>query len=312
MIIHRGYENLNLRDPVITMGIFDGVHRGHRMLLGRVAELAGERGGDAVAVTFDPHPRLVLTGDSPELRFLTEIDERIGLLGDTGIGHLVIIRFTPELSRMTACDFLSEILCRHLGVSHLVTGFNHHFGKRQEGTSETIMECSRRMNFSVSREEALLIDGMPVSSSGIRTLLAGGEVEKASLLLGYDYKITGKVVPGRKIGRALGFPTANIEPLFPHKLIPGDGVYAVWIEMEGVPGWRRGMLNIGTNPTIREGDGRRTVEAHIIDFEGDLYGRVLGIRFRFRLRDEIRFDTVEELAAQMSADLVRTVSLLGK
>lgn len=312
MIIHRGYENLNLRDPVITMGIFDGVHRGHRMLLGRVAELAGEREGDAVAVTFDPHPRLVLTGDSPELRFLTDIDERIGLLGDTGIEHLVIIRFTPELSRMTACDFLSEILCRHLGVSHLVTGFNHHFGKRQEGTSETIMECSRRMNFSVSREEALLIDGMPVSSSGIRTLLAGGEVEKASLLLGYEYKITGRVVPGRKIGRALGFPTANIEPLFPHKLIPGDGVYAVRIETEGLAGWRPGMLNIGTNPTIREGDGRRTIEAHIIDFEGDLYGRVLGIRFRFRLRDEIRFDTVEELATQMRADLVRTVGLLGK
>ena len=174
------------------------------------------------------------------------------------------------------------------------------------------MECSRRMNFSVSREEALLIDGMPVSSSSIRSLLAEGNVEKASQLLGYDYKVTGRVVPGRKIGRALGFPTANIEPLFPHKLIPGDGVYAVAIETEGVPGWHPAMLNIGTNPTIREGDGRRTVEAHIIDFEGDLYGRVLGIRFRFRLRDEIRYDTVEELTAQMSADLVRAVSLLGK
>ncbi len=312
MKIHKGYENLNLRNPVITMGIFDGVHRGHRMLLGRVAELAREREGDAVAVTFDPHPRLVLTGDSPDLRFLTDIDERIGLLGDTGIGHLVVIRFTTELSRMTACGFLSEILCRHLGVSHLVTGFNHHFGKRQEGTSETIMECSRRMNFSVSREEALMIDGMPVSSSRIRTLLAGGDVEKASVLLGYDYTVTGRVVPGRKIGRELGFPTANIEPLFPHKLIPGDGVYAVEIETDSVPGRRSGMLNIGANPTIREGDGRRTVEAHIIDFEGDLYGRILRIRFRFRLRDEIRYDTVEELAAQMSADLVRAVSLLGK
>jgi riboflavin kinase/FMN adenylyltransferase len=312
MIIHRGYESLNLRKPVITMGIFDGVHRGHRMLLGRVAEIAREMDGDAVAVTFDPHPRLVLSGDTPDLRFLTDIDERIGLLGDTGIGHLVIIRFTTELSRMTACGFLSEILCRHLGVRHLVTGFNHHFGKRQEGTSETIMECSQRMNFSVSREEALLIDGMPVSSSRIRTLLAGGEVEKASLLLGYDYTVTGRVVPGRKIGQTLGFPTANIEPLFAHKLIPGDGVYAVEVETEGVPGWLPGMLNIGTNPTIREGDGRRTIEVHIIGFDGDLYGKVLGIRFRFRLRDEIRYDSLEELAAQMSADLLRAVSRLGK
>jgi riboflavin kinase/FMN adenylyltransferase len=312
MIIHKGYENLNLRNPVITMGIFDGVHRGHRMLLGRVAELGREVEGDAVAVTFDPHPRLVLSGDSPDLRFLTDIDERIRLLGDTGIEHLVIIRFTAELSQMTACGFLSEILCRHLGVRHLVTGFNHHFGKRQEGTSETIMECSQRMNFSVSREEALLIDGMPVSSSRIRTLLTDGEVEKASLLLGYDYTVTGRVVPGRKIGRVLGFPTANIEPLFHNKLIPADGVYAVEIETEGVPGRRPGMLNIGTNPTIREGDGRRTIEAHIIGFEGDLYGKVLGVRFRFRLRDEIRYETVEELAAQMNADLARAVSLLGK
>ena len=312
MIIHKGYENLHFRNPVITMGVFDGVHRGHRMLLGRVAELALGRGSDAVAVTFDPHPRIVLSGDPSHLRFLTDIDERIRLLGETGIGHVVIIEFTHELSRMTACGFLSEILCRHLGVSHLVTGFNHHFGKRQEGTSDTIMDCAQKMNFSVSREEALMVAGTPVSSSRIRALLAGGDVGEASELLGYDYTVTGRVVPGRKIGRGLGFPTANIEPLFPYKLIPRDGVYAVEIEADGFPGWRPGMANIGTNPTIRESDGQRTVEAYIIDFDGDLYGRVLSIRFRFRLRDEIRFDTVEELAIQMQADLVRAVSLLGK
>lgn len=312
MKIHKGYENLQFRDPVITMGVFDGVHRGHRMLLGKVAELAGERGSDAVAVTFDPHPRIVLTGDPSHLRFLTDIDERIGLLGNTGIGHLVIIEFTPELSRMTACEFLSKILCCHLGVSHLITGFNHHFGKRQEGTSDTIMECSQRMGFSVSREEALIIDGTPVSSSRIRSLLSEGNVEKASELLGYGYTVRGRVVPGRKIGRGLGFPTANIEPLFPYKLIPGDGVYAVEIETEGSAEWYPGMLNIGTNPTIREANGQRTVEAHIIDFEGDLYGKILGIRFRFRLRDEFRYATLEELTRQMKADLVRTVELLRR
>ena len=312
MIIHKGYENLRLRSPVITMGVFDGVHRGHRMLLGRVAELAREKESDAVAVTFDPHPRIVLTGDPSHLRFLTDIDERIRLLGETGIGHLVIIEFTTELSRMTASEFLSEVLCRHLGVSHLVTGFNHHFGKRHEGTYDTILECSQRKDFTVSREEALKIDGTPVSSSRIRNLLSGGDVEKASELLGYDYSVRGRVVEGRKLGRVMGFPTANIEPLFHYKLIPGDGVYAVEIETEESAVRHPAMLNIGINPTIRESDGRRTIEAHIIDFDEDLYGSVLGIRFRFRLRDELRYDSVEQLTEQMRADFVRAVSLLRK
>jgi len=230
----------------------------------------------------------------------------------TGIGHLVIIEFTPELSRMSACEFLEEILCRHLGVSHLVAGFNHHFGKRHEGTSDTIMECSGKLGFSVSREEALTVDGTPVSSSWIRALLSGGEVEKASELLGYDYTLTGRVVTGRKIGRELGFPTANIEALFPYKLIPGDGVYAVEIETEGYAGRLPAMLNIGTNPTIRVGDGRRTVEVHLIDFDGDLYDKILSIIFRFRLRDEIMYETVEDLARQMRADRISALGLLGK
>ncbi|TFH47719.1 MAG: bifunctional riboflavin kinase/FAD synthetase [Bacteroidia bacterium] len=312
MIIHRGYRNLGLIDPVITMGVFDGVHRGHRMLLGRVVELARQGEHDAVAVTFDPHPRIVLSGNPSHLRFLTDIDERTALMAATGIGHLVIIEFTPELSRMTASEFLSEVLCSHLGVSHLVTGFNHHFGKRHEGTSDTIMKCSQRMDFTVSREEAFLVEGKPVSSSWIRDLLTHGNVEKASELLGYGYSASGRVVSGKKIGRGLGFPTANIEVLFPHKLIPGDGVYAVEIETKEFAESLPAMLNIGTNPTIRGGDGRRSVEAHLIDFEGDLYDKILTVRFCFRLRDELKYDSVEELAAQMKADRIRTLELLRK
>ena len=312
MNVHHGYKNLNFRNPVITMGVFDGVHLGHRMLLRRVVEEAEKSGSDAVAVTFDPHPRIVLTGDPSHLRFLTDIEERIYLLRQTGIGHLVIIPFTPELSRMTASEFIDEILCRHLGASHLITGFDHHFGRRHEGDSNTILDSSSRMDFRVTKEEAFMIDGKAVSSSSIRELLLEGKVRKASALLGYAYFLRGKVVSGKRIGRNLGFPTANIEPLFPYKLIPSYGVYAVEAEVGGDKKKHIAMLNIGINPTIEGNDGKRTIEAHIIDFESDLYGRDVTVRFHSRLRDEMKFENVDALAAQMVKDRELTIALLRK
>ena len=312
MKVHHGYKNLNFRNPVITMGVFDGVHLGHRMLLSRVVEEAAKSGSDAVAVTFDPHPRIILTGDPSRLHFLTDIDERIDLLRKTGIGHLVIIPFTPELSRMTAPEFIDEILCRHLGVSHLVTGFDHHFGRRHEGDSNTILDCSSRMDFRVTKEEAFIVDGKAVSSSSIRELLGQGEVRKAAALLGYEYFLRGKVVSGKRIGRNLGFPTANIEPLFAYKLIPSYGVYAVETEVGGDTEKHIAMLNIGINPTIAGNDGRRTIEAHIIDFESDLYGRDVTVTFHERLRDEMKFENVDVLTTQMVKDREMTIASFRK
>jgi riboflavin kinase/FMN adenylyltransferase len=294
------------------MGVFDGVHLGHRMLLRRVVEEAEKSGSDSVAVTFDPHPRIVLTGDPSHLQFLTDIEERIYLLRETGIGHLVIIPFTPELSRMTAPEFVDEILCRHLGVSHLITGFDHHFGRRHEGDSKTILDCSSRMDFRVTKEEAFIVEGKAVSSSLIRTLLGEGDVSKASELLGYEYFLRGKVVSGKRIGRNLGFPTANIEPLFAYKLIPSYGVYAVEAEVEGDSRKHIAMLNIGTNPTIEGNDGKRTIEAHIIGFESDLYGREITVRFHSRLRDEMKFDNVDDLVARMVQDREMTIAYFRK
>lgn len=311
MEVHYGFEGLDFVSPVVTTGVFDGVHLGHRMLLERVVREAGNAGTDAVAVTFNPHPRIVLTGDPSHLRFLTDLDERISLIGKTGIGHLVIIRFTHELSRMTACEFIEEILCRHLGVSHLIAGFNHHFGRKQSGTSDTIMECSKAMGFTVTREEALIYDGVPVSSSAIRDLLKRGDVEKAARLLGYDYFLSGRVVAGKRIGRDIGFPTANIESIFEYKLIPLDGVYAVEVKIEGDDTVHPAMVNIGTRPTIKGSDGRRTIEAHLINFEGDIYSSRVCVRFRHRLRDEMKFENVRALAAQLERDRERTIDLLG-
>lgn len=310
MEVHYGFEGLNLVRPVATTGVFDGVHLGHRMLLERVVKEAGNAATDAVAVTFNPHPRIVLSGDPSHLRFLTDLDERISLIGKTGIGHLVIIRFTHELSRMTAPEFIEKILCRHLGVSHLIVGFNHHFGRRQAGTSDTIVECSKEMGFTVTREEALMSDGVPVSSSAIRYLLNKGAVEKAATLLGYHYFISGRVVSGKRIGRDIGFPTANIESIFEYKLIPFDGVYAVIVKIEGDDTLYPAMVNIGTRPTIKSSDGRRTIEAHLINFEGNIYGSRVCMQFRYRLRDEMKFENVEALTAQLVRDREKTIDLL--
>lgn len=311
MIIHKGYSDLRLDRPVITMGVFDGVHLGHRMLLSRVVREAALAGSDSVAVTFDPHPRIVLSGEPARLRFLTDIDERIDLLRETGIGHLVIIPFTHELSRMTASEFVEDVLCRHLGVSHLVTGFNHHFGRRHEGDSETLLSCSLRMDFRVTREEAFTIDGEAVSSSSIRRLIEAGDIKRAALLLGYDYFIRGTVVSGKRIGRQLGFPTANISPTFAYKLIPRSGVYAVEAVVEGDVRRHIAMLNIGLRPTVSDRALQTTIEAHIIDYDADLYGKAISIRFRERLRDEMKFESVDALVRQLARDRERSLNLLS-
>lgn len=312
MKVHYGYTGITFNNPVITMGVFDGVHLGHRMLLNRVNEEAGKEGVDAVAVTFDPHPRIVLTGDPGHLSFLTDLEERTELMRDTGIGHLVVIPFTAELSLMTASAFIESILCGHLGVRHLITGYDHHFGRRHEGDSNTIMECSSRMGFRVTREDAYMIDGEAVSSSLIRKLLGEGDIEKAASMLGYDYFIRGNVVSGKRIGRNMGFPTANIVPLFANKLIPRTGVYAVEATIEGETRKHVAMLNIGNRPTIADNDGTRTIEVHLVDFSGDLYGKVVTVTFRHRLRDEMKFENVDALAAQLAKDRAMTIALLGR
>jgi riboflavin kinase/FMN adenylyltransferase len=310
MEVHYGYTGVVFNRPVVTMGVFDGVHLGHRMLLRRVVEEAERSGTDAVAVTFDPHPRMVLSGDPAHLRFLTDIEERIDLLRETRIGHLVIIPFTHELSRMDACEFVETILYRQLKVSHLITGFNHHFGRLHEGDSNTIIECSRRMNFTVTKEKAFRLEGELVSSSSIRKLLDGGNVRKAASMLGYEYFMRGKVISGRRIGRNIGFPTANIALLNEHKLIPASGVYAVKVSVNDDPVKHIAMLNIGRRPTIKDNDGSCTVEVHIIDFESDLYGKNITVWFHERLRDELKFESVDALAIQLTRDREMTIALM--
>jgi riboflavin kinase / FMN adenylyltransferase len=309
MHIHNGYENINLKKPVVTLGIFDGVHLGHKVLIDHVVSRAKEANGEAVVITFSPHPRLVLDKDSSALTFLTTMDEKIALLERAKVDDLIIIEFTREFSRTSACDFVKEVLVGKIGTKHLIIGFNHHFGRRGEGDYDTIKQCTESLEFNVEQVEGFRTEVGAVSSSLVREVLLQGRLEEANKLLGYSYSVSGTVIEGRRIGRSIGFPTANIKPADPHKLIPCKGVYAVEVNLGGE--FYQGMLNIGSNPTVNNDPGFRSIEVHIIDFEKDIYGRPISVVFRQRLRDEIRFDSIKQLTEQMELDKQATIQLFS-
>jgi riboflavin kinase/FMN adenylyltransferase len=309
MILHYGYDNLHLTLPVVTLGIFDGVHRGHRTLLDTLVLRAKEEGGVSVVITFSPHPRLVLEKDHLNLFFLTTMEEKIHLLQEAGVDHLIILEFSTEFSKIEACDFVKQILVDKVGTKHLIIGYNHHFGWKGKGDFNTIMDCSNLLNFSVEQVKGLSFSEGQISSSFIRKTLYEGKIAEANHLLGYNYSLTGTVVEGKQLGRSLGFPTANIRPEDPHKLIPGTGVYAVEIQVNEIR--YNGMLSIGSNPTVNTNHEQRSIEVHIFDFEEDLYGRQITVIFRKWLRDEEKFASLDQLTEQMKLDRDNTLKYLS-
>lgn len=308
MIIHEGYEHLKLNTPVVTLGIFDGVHRGHRALLDSLVLRAREVHGESVVITFSPHPRLVLDQNRIDLSFLTTMDEKKNLLESANVDHLVIIEFTNTFSRIRACDFIQEILVKKVGTKHLIIGYNHHFGRSGEGDFNTIKQCTESLDFKVEQVQGFHTEEGTISSSSIREALLKGRLDEANRWLGYFYSISGTIVEGRQIGRSIGFPTANISPDYKYKLIPGNGVYAVEAKLDGKR--HPGMLSIGSNPTVNNDDRIRSIEVHILDFDKDIYGKVISVIFRKRLRDEIKFDNTKKLAEQMELDKQKVLMLL--
>jgi riboflavin kinase / FMN adenylyltransferase len=309
MVIHEGYENLNFDSPIVTLGIFDGVHRGHRFLLDRLVSLAGETHGESVVITFHPHPRLILEKNSSNLFFLSAFDEKVLLLDKTGIDHLIIIEFNHEFSMMRACDFVNKVLVAKVGTRHLIVGHDNHFGYRGEGNFDTIKGCAENSGIIVEQAGGFKYDGGTVSSSIIREELLKGNLVKANELLGYCYSLKGIVIDGKKLGRKFGFPTANISPVDEHKLVPADGVYAVEVEVNNHR--YKGMLSIGRNPTVNKGSAERSVEVNIFDFDKDIYGEEIEIIFRFRIRDEIKFRSVKQLSRQLEIDKRDSLQLLS-
>lgn len=279
----------------LTIGFFDGVHQGHRYLLQQLEELAAANGLSAAAVTFDRHPRTVVQPNYvPSL--LTTQEEKLDLLSKAFSGKIIVLPFTQELSEMTAKEFMQNILREKLNAELLLMGYNHRFG-HGGGNPEDYVNWGHETGIKVCLAKALA--GEKVSSSRIRNLISLGDVKKANNLLGYPYFLTGEVTEGKQIGRQIGFPTANLT-LPEQKLMPACGVYAVWVTMPD-HSRRGGMLCIGHRPTVEQ-NGEISVEVHIFDFNGNLYGTSISIDFIEKLRDERHFDSLEELQKQLVLD----------
>ena len=300
MIIHHGYENLSISNPVVTLGIFDGVHLGHKAIISRLVTRSKSLNGESVIMTFNPHPRLVLSENTSSLTFLTSLEEKIAMLEKEGVNHLIIIPFDHDLSNKEAYQFIEDVLVKKIGSKCLIVGFNHHFGKKGESDYKTIRQFAKSFDIIVEQVEAVQTDIGVVSSSSIREALLSGKLEKANALLGYDYFINGTIAGGKHIGRKIGFPTANIVPAYKNKLIPKDGVYAVAVMINGSDYY--GMLSIGTNPTVSTDLKKRTIEVNIFDFEQDIYNSKICVIFKQRIRDMIRFDDISLLISQMEND----------
>jgi riboflavin kinase/FMN adenylyltransferase len=309
MITHLGYENLEIVNPVVTLGIFDGVHLGHKALVSRLLSLAKRVSGESVIITFNPHPRLVLT-ENTGFGLLSTPEEKITLLEKEGVDRLIIIPFDHEFSNKEACEFIEEVLVNKIRTKHLIAGFNHHFGRKGDAGFERIRQCAESFKIEVEQVPGFKTDIGPVSSSLIREALLNGEPEKAGSLLGYNYFLSGIVVEGRHLGKEIGFPTANIKPDYENKLIPKSGIYAVEVIIEGsVFG---GMMSIGSNPTVNNDPLVRSIEVNIFDFQKEIYNSKIKVIFRRRMRDEIRFDNIGNLTEQLKLDKKMALRYLEK
>lgn len=292
---------------VATIGSFDGVHRGHQCLLQQVRSLADERGLKAMAITFAVSPKQVL--GSNDVVLLNSAEERLTLLRQAGMDEVPMLEFTHEMAAMSARDFMSQVLREQLGVQVLVIGYDHRFGRGRTDGFDDYVRYGHELGIEVVRGEACVEQGEAVSSTRIRSCISEGRVSEASHLLGYYYRLCGTVVGGYKVGRKMGFPTANIHVKEGEKMLPADGVYAVFVRIDADGESKHvGMLNIGHRPTVNNGR-ERSIEVHILDFEGDLYGKSLCVEFVERLREERTFDSLDALMAQLESDKERVSRL---
>lgn len=307
MVIHTDINNFNIKNPVLTIGVFDGVHLGHISVLSRLKKIAKEQNGESVVLTLWPHPRIVLSKDIDSLRLLSNIGEKKYLLSKTGIDHLIILPFTKEFAELTACEFIEEYLVKKIHVKHLVVGYNHQFGKDRKAGYEFLNQCASNFGFSIEKLDPRSVNDDNVSSTKIREFLNLGNLHIANKYLGYEYFISGNVVEGNQIGRKIGFPTANIKIPEPYKQVPKDGVYAVRVNLNGDS--YNGMLNIGTRPTIELDIRAKNMEVHIFDFDKKIYNQTITISFAKRIRDEKKFPGLNELTEQLKKDKIQILEL---
>jgi riboflavin kinase/FMN adenylyltransferase len=302
-IYHSIEEFQKIENAVVTTGTFDGVHIGHLKIIDRLKEVARDINGETVLLTFFPHPRMVLFSDN-DLKLISTKNEKIALLDEAGIDHLIIHPFSREFSRLSSVEFVRDVLVNKIGTSRLVIGYNHHFGRNREGSFEHLKEYGPVYGFKVEEICAQDVDEVSVSSTKIRKALEEGYIVTAREYLTHDFSLSGIVVKGNHLGHKIGFPTANIKVMDSHKLIPGNGVYAVRALIHGVE--YKGMLNIGVRPTI---DGtEKTIEVHIIEFDDDIYGEELTVLFDDWIRNEQKFNSLDELKLQLEKDKIAVLN----
>ncbi|MFA6277684.1 MAG: bifunctional riboflavin kinase/FAD synthetase [Pedobacter sp.] len=303
-------EFKKLDNAIVTIGTFDGVHYGHQKIIKRLCELAKSSGGESVILTFFPHPRMIIDPENQDLKLINTIKEKAEILADLGVDHLIITPFTRDFSNLSATEYIKNILVDTIGTKQIIVGYDHRFGKDRKGGMKELEECAALYNYTIEEIPEQDINDVAVSSTKIRTALLDGDVALAETYLGYHFSINGPVIKGDKIGRTIGFPTANIFVEEPYKLIPSDGIYAVTVEMIEEKSDNRitykGMAYIGQRPTIN--GMTRNIEVNIFDFNREIYGQTIKMNFLKFLRHDVKFTGLEALTLQLHQDKEDTLA----
>jgi len=319
MTVYNNIEQLPaFKNAIITIGTFDGVHTGHQQIIQLMKQEAAKVKGETVIITFHPHPRMVVASHKPTIQLLDTLEEKILLLQDQGLDNLVIVPFTAEFGNQTAEEYIADFLVKRFHPHTIVIGHDHHFGKGRLGDYALLEQKGLEFKYKVVEIPAHMLEDVTISSTKIRESVLNGDIATASKYLGYPYFFSGKVIEGNKLGRTIGYPTANLHIENEHKLVPGNGVYAVEIKIahslknpkpSALHRSLRGMMNIGVRPTV---DGnKKTIEVNIFDFDEDIYGQTLTITLKKYLRSEQKFSGLDTLKDQLAKDKLAAVAALG-
>jgi len=306
MQVHRNIESLpHFRNAVITIGTFDGVHLGHQKIISVLVQEAKAAGGESIIITFDPHPRkIVNTGE--HLQLINTLQEKIDLLQNRGVDHMVVVPFTLSFSEQAAEAYIRDFLVNLFHPHIIIIGYDHHFGKNRKGNYQLLEQKASTYNYQLKEIPKQLLDEIAISSTKIRKALLASDITTANKLLGYEFFFEGMVIQGDKLGRQLGYPTANLKYTNEDKIHLGEGVYAVYVKVKGEE--KKGMMSIGTRPTFN--DTAEKVEVNIFDFDKDIYGVEISVRVKQYLRPQEKYDTVEALIAQIDKDKENSLKVL--
>lgn len=316
MQLHRDINNLPIfKNAVLTIGTFDGVHTGHLQIIKLLKEEAKNINGESVIITFHPHPRMVVQNIKPSqketatrISLLNTLNEKIGLIEKEGVGHLVIVDFTQAFSLLTAEEYIKDFLVKKFHPHTIIIGYDHRFGTQRQGNYRLLEEYTKHYNYVVKEIPEHIINQMVISSTRIREAISAGDIENANKFLGHDYFFEGEVVEGDKLGRTIGYPTANIKLTDENKLLPGNGVYAVQVTISNEAETFKGMMNIGFRPTVN--GTKKMIEVNVFDFDKNIYGQIIKVFVKKYLRAEQKFDGLEGLKNQLALDKINAMKVL--